>query len=353
MPNFFLRNAFDMSVVTQANYAPGINTNSPDFFRWDSGQGFVMTALSGLADIAVDGSFNPIAGTITAVTGADASAQTTYLITGLSVQLTSLIDITSIAASHEAYWETLLAGVSTFSNDFSAIYSLTGDFINVSATQSVTGASDSFTLNQTQATDIFGDAYTVGTGGSLAGGKDTISIQGASSASFIIAGDVQSHSGSVTGGADTITLATGLAASSVIAGDALVSDGVMFGGNDKITLSIPAAITTPDYIVTGDVRDALRQVTGGDDTIVIKPLAGPSFDAFSLSGDAHGVTTTNSFLTGGDDRLTITAVSPGNIAGDAMNQSAVSRSPEMTRSPSTRRSTRPWQEMSSISPAEP
>ena len=320
-----LRNAFDMSVQAQADYVSGASsaTSSNEFYQWLTTGNFVITALSGAGDITVNSAIDPTAGAISGIAAADASDAIIYTVTDLSVSLTSLVSAASAAASHEAYWETLLAGVTDFVNDGSASFKLTGDLIAATAGQTLTTAADNFTLTNSLSSQLFGDAFSVSSGATVNGGADTFTITHAEALRLTFAGDVQTHAGTVNGGNDVVVVKAGLAADSLVSGDVFTSDGTLVGGADKMTFNLHASIATPDYTVAGDAIDALRQVTGGADTIVFKSLDGTeAIVAVGLSGDVANAGTVNSFVAGGNDTIIITDVAIGVIAGDVMNLTA-------------------------------
>ena len=173
MTSVRLANSFDMSDVSQADFQSAIASNI-DFFKWTSSSGFQLIALSSADDITTNLG-TPTGGTISGVMSLSGPVLV-YSVTGFTASLTSLIDTVSPSASHEKYWETLLAGATTFDTADNGAYTLTGDFILVSAAQSLTGAADTFNLVVSSPLIAIGDAFNVGVGGTLTGGADTFLI---------------------------------------------------------------------------------------------------------------------------------------------------------------------------------
>ena len=322
MSSIQLVGSFDMTDSTQSDFILATVASTAEFYRWSTTGDFQIFVLSPDDDITVNGASEPTGGTATGVMAFNGFGQTVYTVTGFSAPLTGMLDLSSNAAFHETYWETVLAGATSFSAAAEGVYRLVGDFIQVGAAQTATGAADSFELLLGTSMRLFGDALNVGIGGTLTGGADRFTIGNGAFVGAKISGDVDTHVGTVNGGRDIITIKSGLGADSAISGDALISDGVLNGGADRITISLVPSIATPDYVVTGDAVDALRQVTGGNDTIVIRPISTEiPVVAISLSGDVITAATANSFVTGGDDVIT-SSVNSNVIAGDVMNQSA-------------------------------
>lgn len=320
-----LSKSVDMTAINEAGFAGG-TAFSQGFFTFTCFGNFpsAITALSAFDDItAVSGiSFIPTAGTINAIFSQNGNSEFAYSILGLTVNLIDLVDTSSAITSNERYWETILAGVTEFTDDANGVFNLTGDFLTVSATESVTGAADSFVFTGLQQKTIAGDAFTVNAAATLTGGRDIIKISNNSFVSLQLAGDVVNHLGTVNGGNDTIVVNAGISAGSQISGDAFKSDGVLIGGADRITLNLVPSIATPDYSVTGDAIDALREVTGGNDTINISSISDERADvAIELSGDVKDANTASSVVIAGNDRITVTNVSGVSIAGDVNSQS--------------------------------
>ncbi|WP_373504931.1 beta strand repeat-containing protein [Aestuariivirga sp.] len=322
MSSVQLIGAFDMTNSTQSDFILATVSSTAEFYGWSTTGDFRILVISPDDDITVNGASEPTGGTASGVMAFNGSGQTIYTVTGFSAPLTAMLDISSSAAFHETYWETLLTGATSFSAAAEGVYRLVGDFIQVGAAQTATGAADTFEMLLGSSMRLFGDALGVGIGGTLTGGADRFTIGNGGIVGAKLSGDVDTHVGTVIGGADIIAIKSGLGADSAISGDALISDGVLTGGADRISISLVATIATPDYIVTGDAVEALRQVTGGNDTIVIRPFSTDiPVVAISLSGDVITAATANSFVTGGDDVITSSVVS-GGIAGDVASQSA-------------------------------
>ena len=322
MASINLSNSTDMSAVNEAGFAGGGSFSSSHFsFAGFGNFPSTVTALSPVDDITATLSGVPTGGTISAIISENGNDAIAYSVVDLLVNLTDLVDTSSPTASNERYWETILAGSTSFADDASGVFNLAGDFLTVAATESVTGAADSFVFTGLQQKKIAGDALAVNAAATLTGGADTIRITNEGFLNLQLAGDVVSHSGTVNGGNDAIIVTAGISADSKISGDVLTSDGVLVGGADRITLNLVPSIATPDYSVAGDAIDALREVTGGNDVISIDSIdAEIAIVAIGLSGDVLNMTSASSVVTGGNDRITITNVLSGSVAGDVSFQ---------------------------------
>ena len=325
MASIILRNSTDMTAVPQSGFA-NLIASTIDSYKWSTSNsnGFNITALSGTDNITVDGGSGlPLTGTIAGLFAVNAtSGLIAYAVTDLSVPLTSLVDANT-SVSSEKYWETILAGTTEFTNEQSAIFTLSGDFILVSNAQALSGAADTFDLLLDDSCLLIGDSFNVATGGTLTGGNDKFILRNVTSIAYTLAGDVQTHAGTVNGGADTMTLNAAFGDGTIISGDVLVSDGILNGGNDKLTLNMTGDFAADTIVFAGDAQLAQRQVTGGDDAMVLRldQLTGVGF-LMEMSGDVHTAATVNSVVTGGDDTMTITDVNVFKVAGDAISQSA-------------------------------
>lgn len=322
MASIVLSNSTDMSAVNEAGFAGNGSFSSSSFsFAGFGNFPSTVTALSPVDDITATLAGVPTGGTISAIVSENGNGAIAYTILDLVVNLTDLVDTSSPTASNERYWETVLAGSTSFTDDASGVFNLAGDFLIVAATESVTGAADSFVFTGLQQKKIAGDAFTVNASATLNGGNDTIRISNDAFLNVELAGDVVSHSGTVNGGNDTIIFNAGISVDSVISGDAFTSDGVLAGGADKITLTLIPSVATLEFTVVGDALDALREVTGGNDTIIIKSATDGIVDAAAdVSGDVRISSTADSVVIGGNDRITVTNTTLA-IAGDVLSQS--------------------------------
>ena len=323
MASIILRNTTDMTSVNDSGFGFDIGS-AADFYQWrtSNGAAFTITALSGTDSITVDGGGLPLTGTITGLVALNELDAIAYVVTDLAVPLIGLADADP-AVSAEKYWETILAGATSFTNEDSGAFNLTGDFVLVSAGQTVLGAADVFDLTLEKSPKIFGDSFSVTTGGTLTGGNDKITLGNTGGLAYTVAGDVRAHAGTVNGGADTITLNASFGDGTVVSGDVLISDGILNGGADKLTLNMTGDFAADTVVFVGDAHLAQRQVTGGDDTMLLRldQLTGVGF-LMEMSGDVHTAATVNSLLTGGGDTMTITDVRVSKVAGDAISQTA-------------------------------
>ena len=290
MASIILRSTTDMTSVNDSGFGFDIGS-AADFYQWrtSNGAAFTITALSGSDNITVDGGGLPLTGTITGLVALNELDAIAYVVTDLAVPLTGLVDADPA----------------------------------VSAGQTVLGAADVFDLTLQQSPKIFGDSFSVTTGGTLTGGNDQITLGNTGGLTYTVAGDARNHAGTVNGGADTITLNANFGDGTVVSGDVLISDGILNGGGDKLTLNMTGDFAADTIIFVGDAQLAQRQVTGGDDVMVLRldQLELVSF-IMEMSGDVHTVATVNSVVTGGDDTMTVTDVRVSSIAGDAVSQSA-------------------------------
>lgn len=319
--------SFDVMAVGQVAFGAHVFHTSGDY-TWSTSGLFNITALSGPEDLSVNGSNIPVAGTVNAIAAFDTNLGVlSYTVTGLNTGITSLFDGVGFdpATSHERYWESILAGTTDFTAGPDGDISMVGDFIRVTAGQTVTGAADTFTVNQTFSalvTDLYGDADDVQTAATLTGGNDVINFSNTSGILPHIAGDVRTHAGTVNGGADTINVSGFFGDGSVISGDAEISDGVLNGGNDLMTITASGDPAVDLVLWSGDVEQALRQVNGGDDRMTLNlGQAAPLTLDMELSGDAHSCATVNSFVDGGNDTITVNDTGVVKIAGDVISAS--------------------------------
>ncbi len=313
----FLNISTDLDMKAAVNGAfQGRQSSTAESYVWTPNifTTISITALSGLDDITTNPSGLPLTGTISALLQVDGTALN-YTVTDLNAPLTQLIGPAS-PLSNESYWETILAGATTLTNDASAGVTLSGDFLVV-AGETVTGAADTFDFTINDIPVLVGDAFDVRLGATLTGGADRMSILSGAVLRCFIVGDVETHAGTVTGGADVISYTAAFGDGSVITGDVGSSDGVLIGGADQITVNAKGDFAADLVRITGDAVAAFRQVTGGNDTIVLQPgQAAPFGFNAEVAGDVHTIASANALVTGGNDTITAADFSATMISGD-------------------------------------
>ena len=132
MASIELSLSFNMEAQTTFTFGNGLNSASVVF--WKTSDNFTIVALSAEDDITLGAGFfdAPTGGTISGIFVTNPQFALTYSVTGFTAPVTALL-------THETYWETLLAGVTTFKAVGDQAYGLTGDFINVTAGQTLVG----------------------------------------------------------------------------------------------------------------------------------------------------------------------------------------------------------------------
>jgi Ca2+-binding RTX toxin-like protein len=273
------------------------------------------------------------AGTIDAISISSDTGIPKLSITDISVQLSSLfIGNGDLAAAYEAFWDTVLAGTTTF-NLTAGMMNVMGDYTVVKAGQTKVGAVDTFTGSLVGLNGyLSGDAINVALGGTLTGAADIFSFTStpgvASSNGLTLIGDVGGNSaisnGRVNGGADRFTInVTQSQFSPAIVSLQLVGDvetmapgGVLVGGADVVSLTNVASVA----LLAGDVRDAVSaDITGGNDSITLQSntnLLVPPSILGELSGDALQVL--DCVLRGGADTIIVRDTNGSGIYGDAL-----------------------------------
>lgn len=297
---------------------------SGNLYRYSTPGLFQISLLSGNLDLTYDGNNLPNGGTVNAIFSFDGNGgNIDYTVTGLDAAVTSFYDRPGLnaAISHENYWETVLAGATTFSFGATGDILAYGDFVRVNAGQTRSGDRDSFVLNRFSGADavvLTGDADIVETAATLTGGIDTFLIELSTSSAAVLVGDVNSHTGTVNGGNDTFTYRGSLLAGAVITGDVRQSSGVLNGGNDTFQLFLNAVSPGNLAIWTGDAEIAEGQVNGGTDTMNLNGnFSALEIIEMSVSGDVHEIRPTG-FVVGGNDVITFTSQTVTKVAGDAM-----------------------------------
>ena len=272
----------------------------------------------------------PTGGTVTSIDldWVDDTGTTGFIdatLRGLSVPLTSLINVGNPLAGQIAFWETVLGGDDEIRAPLAAGGQLFGDFTSVvsGAVDGIfrQGGNDEFFSaaplslgavfvrgGEVAANALVGDAlYVQGTVNGefanyaeVAGGDDIFNVSAKSA--FVVVGDVQwvEVLGTVYGGNDKVNSTVdfisgfGLGASAgLYIGDVELNLGTVFGGDDRITGSNFAFSME---VLVGDVRTSEigGAVTGGDDT-----LLGRSGQE-QIAGDVL-IVKNNSQTTGGAD----------------------------------------------------
>jgi len=322
--------------------APNIDHNAqagfgPGFYSWTTSSGFTITALSTVNNITATGA-GPTGGTIGTINVVD-GASPIFSIAGLNVPLLSLLTVGNPVLTQEKFWESVLAGATTFimpqaSGVFANVF---GDFLTVNAGQNIAGAADVFSGNGSSTSHtVSGDANAVEAGGFLTGGNDQfvnvsgnlfgdlgvgINVGGVkggndsftgsgnplSSTLFVnyAIGDVYQNAHNVTGGADTFNF-TNLAGGSYIVGDVHTQTaGFTNGGADKINIAKTGAFHSLPTVnnVVGDVYStATGAVKGGSDVITVKDAASDT-----ITGDVHAA---GGNVTGGHDTIVFASSAP-------------------------------------------
>lgn len=320
-------NGLNTHDVTLVDFVSNVG-DGPHNYSWTTSLDVTITALSGHGDIAVDVSGRPTAGTINAIVAAT-SPQIHYTVTGLNVSLTQLAGVGALdaAAAHEAYWETILDGDTDIEVLDAGDIFLFGDFVQLTAGETRSGARDTFNLSQVVGSPVLlvaGDARNVLTAATLNGGHDLITVDNDFSSIPLLFGDVETHTGTVNGGNDVIDFRSGPVShiSSRIAGDADTSDGVLLGGADSITVDVTAPAGSGGLRVAGDAITAVRQVTGGNDVIVFRSTVSSFSSTLAISGDIHQATAATAVVTGGSDTITVDNTVAASVAGDAFEVTA-------------------------------
>jgi Ca2+-binding RTX toxin-like protein len=325
-------NAWDVAAVTYTGAGPGIS--QPNFLAWATNGGAApfnqLVVFSAIGNIDLSVPLSPT-GTIDSVAISSDAGTPLLSITDMTVQLSNLFVAMGGTAGWEAFWETVLAGTTTF-NLTAGPMNMMGDYAIVNTGQTKAGAVDTFTgaLNNLNGY-LSGDAINVQTGATLTGAADIFSfnsIVGApSSSNLTLVGDVGGNSlattGRVNGGADRFTVSVTqsqfapVSISLELYGDvaSMAAGGVLVGGADVISLTNVNNI----ILLTGDSRDSLdTTVTGGADSIVIQTNTASMLFAPTnigiLSGDAFQVS--GGSLRGGGDNIDLQNVSASGVFGD-------------------------------------
>lgn len=318
-----LHDALDLTNVSNGGFF-GRVASASDFYAWAPAavSTVTMTALSGLDDITVDAAGLPLTGTVAALFQSTVGGGLIYSVLDLNAPLTALIDTTS-SASNEKYWERILIGGTLFTNDVSAAFELSGDFLNIAAGETRSGGDDAFELVTSESFELIGDSFDVKVGGTLTGGADRFIVRATFGIIPTIAGDVNTHSGTVNGGADVIDFTGNIADGSRICGDVLTSNGLLNGGADRITINAQGDFAADTIMVAGDAIDAIRQVNGGNDTIILKLAQdNPLGFIMQMAGDVHTVASGDALVDGGNDVITVTGIRTDVLAGDVAFMSA-------------------------------
>jgi Ca2+-binding RTX toxin-like protein len=308
----------------------------PSFYSWTTTNGLTITALSTVDNITATGA-GPTGGTISTINVVD-GANPIFSITGLNVPLISLVTVGNPALTQEKFWETVLAGATTFiMPQQPGLAGLFGDFLTVNAGQNIAGAADVFSGNGSANSHVVsGDANEVEVSGFLTGGNDQfVNISGSlfgdlglginvgsvkggndsfsasgnplnSTFNVIFAvGDVYQNAHNVTGGADTFNF-TNLASAQYIVGDVYSQvAGFTNGGSDTIGIARTDAffIATAVNSVVGDVYStASGAVKGGNDVMTLRDI-----QASAIAGDVFSA---NGNVTGGADKITFASSAP-------------------------------------------
>jgi Ca2+-binding RTX toxin-like protein len=311
--------SLDVTSVNDAAFGTHLS-HSPGSYVWTTPSTAKINLLSGIENIAVNATNTPVSGTINGIVSLNSLGSINYTVTGLAAPITSLFALDP-AASHESYWETVLAGATDFTAGPDGDIAMAGDFIRVGLAQTATGAADRFDVTRGFAflvTQLTGDALAVDTGSTLNGGNDIFNVVENATSSPQIFGDAETHAGRVNGGADTITV-SGALSGAFIMGDARDSDGILIGGADilNITTSSSSNATTGSF--SGDNDENRGDTTGGNDKINFTGT-GNTFDPalLNISGDSISLAA-GAFLRGGADAITISNATARMIAGDAIN----------------------------------
>ncbi len=318
-----LDDALDMTDVNNGAFFTRIASSS-DFYTWapSAASTIRLTALSGLDDISVDGAGLPLTGTIAAVFQSVAGGGLIYSALDLNVTLTALIDTTN-PASNEKYWERVLLGGTAFNNDTSAAFRLSGDFLNVAGGETLTGATDTFEFATSANLELAGDTFDAKVGATLTGGADRFNLRATTGIVATIAGDASTHTGTVNGGADVIEFTGNTGDGTRISGDVLTSNGLLNGGADRITINAQGDFAVDTIKVAGDAVEAIRQVNGGNDTIVLKlGQSNPLGFTMQMVGDVHTVNSADALVDGGNDVISVTEIRTDVLAGDVAFMSA-------------------------------
>ena len=239
-------NAFDPNNI---NHNAQVSTSS-GHYSWKTTSNFTITALSPFNNITANGG-GPTGGSISTVNVVGLGFNPIFSITGLSAPLTSLVVPGNAVASHEHFWETVLAGATTFvmpqlAGVAASIFG--GDFVTVNSGQILNGANDLFAGIGSPTQHIaVGDASVVAANARLNGGDDQfINLSG-----YMI-GDV--GSGGVPGNL-----------------------GIVKGGNDSfIGNGNPLAPTLAIEVAVGDVMQNNFGVSGGADNFKFTNLRAES-----------------------------------------------------------------------------
>jgi Ca2+-binding RTX toxin-like protein len=310
---------------------------SPAFYSWKTSSNFTITALSFANNITATGA-GPTGGSINAVNAVDSGFNPIFAVTDISVPLTGLVTPGNAALSQEHFWETVLAGATTFiMPQLTGISAdVFGDFLDVDAGQILNGANDRFYGNGSNTShNAVGDALAVEAGARLNGGNDqfvnlsgsvygdvgvdsNLGIVKGGNDSFVgtgnplaptlaigfAVGDVFENFYIVSGGADSFNY-TNLQSATYIVGDVYSNAaGFVLGGNDKINIAKTGAFHLPSVInlVVGDVRAASATVTGGNDSISVRDAV-----LTTISGD---VDHSSANVTGGSDNIVFASSAP-------------------------------------------
>ncbi len=324
-------NAWDIAAVTYPGSGPGFA--NPAFFIFSTANGVApfnnITAFSVVSDIVNTG--GSITGTIDAISIATDTGAPELSITDLSVQAASLFVPSGGVAGWEAFWETVLAGGTTF-NLSQGPMNMMGDYAVVNAGQTKAGAVDTFTGAVNGLNGYFsGDAINVETGATLTGAADIflfnsiIGVPGGGSVTLVgdVGGNGVATTGRVNGGADGFTINVTQSQFAPIGtnlqlyGDVerMAVGGVLFGGADVISLTNLSSVGD----LVGDVRDATgAEINGGNDSITLETSVAnllflPS-NVSMLSGDS--VQVDDGVLRGGADTIIVRNTNGSSILGD-------------------------------------
>ena len=334
----------EISFTSLAAYGSLVEA-SPDIYSWLTPDPFHQIRALGTG-FTYSGS-TPTGGTVTSVTfdyhdNNHPYGVTDVTITGVSVPLTSLVDLTDPAAGEARFWDTLLFGNDTIFAPLAAGGKLFGDFeivtpLGIGSIARSGGSDEFFASNGTvlptglsrggvgSPNALIGDAVSaqgVATGSfvftaTVNGGDDTFTVS--NKANFVVVGDVQfaGTNSIVNGGADTVTSALDVISATqgnrggIYVGDVEVNLGSVFGGDDDIrgtNFAFTNEFIIGDVIESGDVGAAALLV-GGNDRLIGR--AGQEFmagDVFRMQGGS---------MTGGNDRI-FGGQDSDVISGDAM-----------------------------------
>ncbi len=292
-------------------------------YQWETTSGFHIAALSFAGNITS----GPIGGTVNAINIGDSSGNPTLSITGIHVNLASIVDTSDAAAMQEKFWEAMLAGATTviMPNAQSATFDMMGDFVHVNTGTTKSGANDTFTGQSiTMHGTVAGDAMAVDANATLNGGDDTFTNVVADN----IVGDVGNGFGAaavvgvVNGGDDTISLTDPSFSTTFILQNVLgdvdqaAPGSIVNGGDDHITLTNLGGVN----LIAGDVATGLGATKGGNDIIDFETtIAGRNFgSATNVMGDTSNVDASGGTFTarGGNDSITLNNINVTTVSGD-------------------------------------